>query len=168
MKKSIIAAGLALFLINNAHADTDINFKGVVHETPECTVNGGQPITVDFGTVDVDTIDNIENSVDINYSFECPALPSDLSKWFYYYQFRGTASSFDTSALATSISDLGIRLTADGVSISPGSGGGSISSLTPNGSSPLPQLKATLIKNSGSTLTTGDFSATASLEVTYY
>lgn len=166
MKKNIVLSGFILSFVGCVHANTEVNFKGVVYETPECIINQGNPITVDFGTVDVDTIDGVQNSVQIDYDFSCANVTTDVSKWIYGYSLTGTASSFSNSAISTNIEDLGIQISADGVSVPPGSN--TLTSLEPNGDKALPVLKATLVKNSGSTLSTGEFSATAGLNMTYY
>lgn len=166
MKKNIFLTGFILSFVGSVHANTDINFKGIVHETPECSINEGNPITVDFGTVDADTVDGVQNTIQIDYAFTCASTVSDVSKWIYGYKLTGTASSFSSSAIITDMEDLGIQISADGVIVAPGVN--TLTALEPNGDKPLPVLKATLVKNSGSTLNTGDFSATAGLAMTYY
>lgn len=165
MKKILLITEVILSLLSYAHANTDVNFKGTVHETPECTINGGQPILVNFGSVDIDSIDGVNNSVEIDYNFDCPAAPADVSKFIFGFSINATSTSFDSNAISTSKSDLGIKISSSGVTVPPG-GGWPITSLTPNGNQK-PILAATLVKSSGSSLTTGDFTAAASLSMTF-
>lgn len=84
---------------------TTINVSVTVMES-SCSINDGKTITVDFGSVMINQITEATARVPITIS--CDEVPSGTLSM----AVNGTASSFNTKALETDVSDLGITLTS--------------------------------------------------------
>lgn len=85
----------------------NINISGTVVANA-CTVNDGNPVTVEFGAVPVNQIDVTSQDVQLNLTCDTPPTGT------VSMEINGTASAFDTRALATDVDGLGIILGSKG------------------------------------------------------
>lgn len=140
-----------------SNAMANLAFNGTLVEPPPCTINSGSNIDIDFGNVGVSTIDGVNNLKAVNYTINCTAgtLP-----WALRLTVQGTATTFDSAAVQSSVTGLGIRLLRNDVPFVLN---------TPvliNPSSP-PLLQAVPVKDIGSSLALVGFTASATL-LAYY
>lgn len=98
---------LALAMTSGAQA-VQVNFQGTLIESVPCTINNGQPITLDFGDVIIRGIDGENYSKPINYEIDC-AAPGTVR-----LSINGTVTQFDEAAVQTDITNLGIRINQSG------------------------------------------------------
>lgn len=136
---------------------TTIDVSVTVMES-SCTINDGKTITVDFGSVMVNQINEATASVPITIS--CDEVPSGTLSM----AVNGTASSFNTKALETDVSDLGITLMSpskDMLDLNTFYDVSNVFGLSSKVGSF--NLTAHLVSNDGSTITGGAFNASATL-----
>ncbi|WP_337264912.1 MULTISPECIES: fimbrial protein [unclassified Serratia (in: enterobacteria)] len=138
-------------------ANIPVNIRGTVIIPPPCTINNNQTIRVDFGDEIMTTrIDGVNYKQAITYSLSCDIQKSNNLKM----SIQGTAASFNSAVLRTDKNGLGIALY--------------------HGTQPLnantwfsytypskPELYAVLVKQSGATLTGGEFTSSATLLIDY-
>ncbi|KMT53771.1 fimbrial protein [Pseudomonas fildesensis] len=88
-------------------ASANLTFSGTLNEPPPCTIDAGKTIEVDFGDVGVKRVDGVQYRKGVGYTIRCSAatLP-----WLLKLSVNGTATTFDPSAVQTSVPELGIRL----------------------------------------------------------
>ncbi|WP_350261335.1 fimbrial protein [Pantoea sp. BJ2] len=151
MKLKVYLACLALGLSFNTLANTRLH--GVLIEPPTCEVSSGEPISVDFGEVGVNNVDGQNYIKDIPYSLSCNSSPAGFD---LYLKMSGTVTTYDTAALQTDISDLGIRIFQNGNALQINN------EILIDPANP-PELKAVPVKEPGSTLSAAPFSASATL-----
>jgi P pilus assembly protein, pilin FimA len=158
MKRLLIATSmLSACLPGRGSADATVNFKGTLIEAPPCVVNGKQQIVVDFGNEVMTTrVDGVNYKQPITFTLDCSTAVSSKQK----VRISGTAASFDSNLLSTSVTGLGIALYSGGNRYSPGSW---INFTVPDS----PTFEAVPVKADGVTLSGGSFSALASLVVDY-
>ncbi|MGE6470454.1 fimbrial protein [Serratia proteamaculans] len=146
-----LAAGVALA--------ANMKLHGTLVEPPLCTVSGGKDIDVDFGSaVGVDKVDGAHYLQTISYQVTCQP---GAGSWGLGLTVTGTVSGFDTAALQTDVTDLGIRLLQ-------GSKAWPINQrLTGVDINKLPILQAVPVKKPGVKLKEGAFNATATLLADY-
>ena len=140
-----------------ANAMANLTFSGTLRAPPPCTINSGANIAVDFGEMGVNTVDGVKHRKPVTYTITCTAstLP-----WSMFLTVTATATSFDTSAVQSNVPDLGIKILRNNLpfvlntklSIAPASP---------------PVLEVVPVKKSGSTLSEGNFTATAVLVAHY-
>ncbi len=85
----------------------NLTFSGTLNEPPPCTIEAGNTIEVDFGDVGVKRVDGVKYRRALAYTISCG--PATLP-WELKLSVNGTATSFDGSAVQTSVPELGIRL----------------------------------------------------------
>lgn len=136
-----------------SHAMANLTFDGTLVEPPPCTINSGSTIETDFKDVGINKVDGINYRQSVSYTITCS---SGTLPWEMVLTVKGVATSFESSAVQTSVSDLGIRLLQDGTPFDLNT------SLIINPTTP-PVLEAVPIKRPGVQLTTGGFSALATL-----
>lgn len=145
----------AFGLGNNAMAN--LTFSGTLIAPPPCTINGGSNIDIDFLTVGINSINGQNYQKLVNFTFSCTAstLP-----WTMKLSIQGTATSFDPTAIQTSVGDLGVRILKDNLPFALN---------TPVTINPLapPVLKVVPVKRPGSSPASGGFVASATL-LAYY
>ncbi|QWZ48823.1 fimbrial protein [Enterobacter bugandensis] len=126
---------------------------------PPCTINNGQTIDVDFGD-SIYTTDVAKGiySVPVNYSLDCQGMEADKT---LQMTISGTGEDFDSSYLKTSMPGLGIKLIANGVDFPLNS------KLDFKTATDKPELVAVLVKDPAQDLSTGEFTAGATMEVSY-
>ncbi|MFI8416763.1 fimbrial protein [Serratia sp. NPDC078593] len=92
-------------------AGTNMNFHGTLVEPPPCSVNNNETIHVSFGEVGVNKVNGKNYLQPINYQIKCE---QNALKWEMVMMIKGQVTAFDSSAIQTSATDLGIRLLLDG------------------------------------------------------
>lgn len=147
--------GLLLICCQGAFGANSISIKGVVLMPPPCVVNAAGTLSVAFGTDLLTTrINGVNYSKSVPYTVTCGPQPTKLMT----LKLTGTGAVFDTNALRTNKTDLGIKLLVGGVAWP--------LNTTVNFTHPtLPVVTAVLVKKAGSTLTAGSFTASATLVV---
>ena len=135
----------------------NLTFSGTLVEPPPCTINSGSTIAVDFGEISVKNVDGVKHRKGLNYTITCTAstLP-----WGLNLMVTGTATSFDSSAVQSSVPNLGIKVLRNNLAFVLNTKH-SISLSSP------PVLEVVPVKMPGSTLLEGDFTATAVLLAFY-
>ncbi|NMY39626.1 MULTISPECIES: fimbrial protein [unclassified Pseudomonas] len=141
----------------NAAASANLAFTGTLVEPPLCTINNGNTLTIDFKDVGVNKVDGINYRLPMNYTITCAGstLP-----WEMVLTVKGTASSFESAAVQSSVTDLGIKLLQNGQPFQLNT------PIVINPATP-PALEAVPVKRPGSTLKSGGFSAAATLMAEY-
>ncbi|SOB49567.1 fimbrial protein [Pseudomonas lundensis] len=141
----------------NAGASANLAFTGTLVEPPVCTINNGNTLTIDFKDVGVNKVDGINYRQPVNYTITCAGstLP-----WEMILTVKGTATSFESSAVQTSVTDLGVQLLQNGQPFTLNT------PMVINPASP-PALEAVPVKRPGTTLNAGGFSAAATLLAEY-
>ncbi|MEZ7299042.1 fimbrial protein [Enterobacter cloacae] len=149
---------LALCGVTRVWAESlSITVSVTVVTPPPCVINNNKTIDVDFGSsVSIPAIDGQHYQKNISYTVVCTGATSNAMKM----QISGTATAFDSTALQTTKTGLGVALRKNG---NPLNIGDWFNFTYPT----LPTLQAVLVKKSGATLNTGDFSAAATLAVEY-
>ena len=139
-------------------ADMGMQFRGKLIEPPLCSINGGKTVDVDFGErLGVNKVDGVNYRQTVDYRINCEG---NAGKDGMTLILSGTASTFDNTALQTSMGDLGIRIYQNNIPMAPGS------KIVVNPSSP-PQLEAVPVQRAGAVLDKGLFEATATLQANY-
>ncbi|PKH26376.1 pilus assembly protein [Enterobacterales bacterium CwR94] len=133
-----------------------LGLKAEVLEPVNCTVKA---TPVHFGDRLATTkIDGVYNKQKVTYTAECDSVPPEL---LLTLSVIGKATSFEKSALQTSKENLGVRLIVDGKKLVLNE------SIKIKGFNNLPVMEAVLVKGADATLTEGEFSASAALQVAY-
>ena len=142
----------------NADVDTsNINVKVTILVPPPCVINDTQDVLVDFGNDIMTTrVDGNNYIKPINYTLNCEgALTNTLQ-----LSIQGVGSHFNMDYLQTSNNNLGIKILANGNSLPIN---GTVDFTYPD----LPLLQAVPIKNNGSVLKGGSFTASALMKIDY-
>ncbi len=159
MKRSRTAlwlAGLLALVQLSAEANTLVNVRVTVL-SPPCVINGGQPIEVNFGDEVMTTrIDGNNYRRPVNYTLTCNGQSSNALK----LQVQGAAAGFDGQLLSTSQDGLGIALLHGG-------GRWPINQWLSFTYPVTPTLEAVPVKSATAKLTSGEFTAGATMKVDY-
>lgn len=150
---SVALAGMLLSLGANA---VDVNFRGTLIDPPPCTINGGSDVDVNFGSTVLTTrVDGVNYRMAVPLNIVCTAPPLNTMR----LQFVTTGAPFDATVVNTDKMDLGIKLYS-------GTGSGTPVAVNTwlNFTYPaFPAIEAVLVKNPGTTLTSGVFSAASTV-----
>ena len=151
-----IACGAALLpLCEGVMAQVSVSIRGVILAPPPCVINAGSTLNVPFGDDLMTTrIDGVNYRRGVPYTLTCGPQPSNNMK----ITLQGTGAGFGSAYLGTSKSDLGIKLLLNGAAWPLNN---AVNFTYPT----LPVIEAVPVKNPGSTLTGGAFSASATLVV---
>ncbi len=133
-----------------------INITGYVIAPPPCVINNGQMVEVDFGEVMSTRIDGANYKRPINYKVECKKMPTNAMK----ISVVGGDAGFDSNALKTNITGLGVRILYQNKLLRLGQ---TVNFTYPN----IPVLEAIPVRDYSATLSGGDFSAIATLRIEY-
>ena len=152
----VFACGsLLISLCEGVLADVSVSIRGTILPPPPCIINAGSTLDVPFGNDLMTTrIDGVTYQRAVPYTVTCGPQPSNDMK----ISLQGTGAGFDSTVLSTSKSDLGIKLLIGGVAWPLNS---AVNFTYPT----LPIMAAVPVKNPGSTLTGGIFTAAATLVV---
>lgn len=142
-----------------ADQNTAIITVNVTVNAAPCEINHNQNIDVDFGD-EVAVTDVAAGLVekDIAYDLDCSNADTARS---LKMQISGAGSDFDATVLKTSVTDLGVKIKADGNDFPLNSG------LALASRDAKPALKAVLVQKPGARLQTGAFTAGATMTVDY-
>ncbi|MBD8149471.1 fimbrial protein [Pseudomonas fluorescens] len=88
-------------------ASANLTFSGTLNEPPPCTIDAGNTIEVDFGDVGVKRVDGVRYRRGVGYAIQCG---TDTLPWQLKLSVNGTATTFEGSAVQTSVPALGIRI----------------------------------------------------------
>ncbi len=160
MKHAYIKSGLVVIfsLIGfNAMADENMKFHGTLVDFPSCTINDNQPINIEFGNVGISKIDGVKYAKDIDYKITCDRTDNQDQ---LYLSITGQAASFNQDYLNTSVEGLAIKIEQNSEPYTLGD------KLVVALGSP-PKLTAVPIKSDDASLSTGEFSASATLQAFY-
>ncbi|CAI1772527.1 Minor fimbrial protein prsF precursor [Serratia quinivorans] len=146
----------ALPLLAWAAGSATVTVKVTVVAPPPCVINDDRPIEVEFGDVMTTRVDGDNYKMPVNYMLSCPGAPSNAMK----LQVKGTGAAFDSTVLQSNKADLGIELRQGDSKLAVN---GWLNFTYPN----KPELWAVPVKQRGATLTGGEFSAGATMEVAY-
>ncbi|WP_337048382.1 fimbrial protein [Serratia liquefaciens] len=139
-----------------AVGDVDMLFHGTLIEPPPCTINGDKPIEVEFNEVITTRVGGTNYRLPVNYTLVCNGAPSYAMKM----QVQGTGAAFDASVLKTNVTGLGVALHRVGEKVPINTW---MNFTYPNS----PKLWALPVKQSGITLSAGEFTAGATMQVEY-
>ncbi|OAD98027.1 fimbrial protein [Pantoea sp. OXWO6B1] len=139
-----------------ANAVENMRFHGTLINTPDCHINNGETIQVEFNNVGVNKVNGVNYAKKIDYTISCDG---DVDENLYL-SMDGEGVSWDAAAVKTSSDNLAIEIRRDGqpfvlgtrIKLEPGK---------------LPELIAVPVKKSGNSLASGEFSAGATLIASY-
>ncbi|MEN4247688.1 fimbrial protein [Serratia marcescens] len=137
-------------------AATTVTITVTVVAPPPCVINDDRPIDVAFGDVMTTRVDGDNYKMPVNYTLSCTDASSNAMK----LQVKGTGAAFDATVLQTNKAGLGIELRQGDSKLAVNDW---LNFTYPN----KPELWAVPVKQSGATLTGGEFSAGATMEVAY-
>ncbi|MCK6964553.1 fimbrial protein [Enterobacter bugandensis] len=133
-----------------------VQFHGVLKRKP-CHISNDQIINISFGKIGVHKVDGHNYKQVIGYSLICddpdPSAQVTMT-------LQGIPTSYNASAIKTSINGLGILILKDGTSMKFGD-------KTPIKMSSPPLLEAVPVRQPNTALAAGDFQATATLLAEY-
>lgn len=141
-----------------ADQGTKVSITATVVAPPPCVINDGRTIDIDFGKVGIKRIDGNRYMQRIDYSIKCEFLDNSRQ---LKMKIMGSAATFDSSVLNSSVNGLGIKLLANGKAFAINT------PLNIDYANP-PTLDAVPVKNSAVTLAEGDFSSGATMLVDYF
>ena len=108
---SLINAGFTHAKITNS---SQLNLHGRLIVAGNCRINENQPVKVEFGTIQTDSLSAA--SVDVPVTIACDVVPSGTLS----VSFTGTASDFNADAIQSNVAGLGVTLqTEQGEVITP-------------------------------------------------
>lgn len=164
MDKAIISAALRYFMtgmvmvfpLASTASNMAILTVKVTVSAPTCTINNEKPLEVDFGTMLTTDVDGSNNQREVLYTVNCNGNPSNALK----LQVQGAAAPFDSKLLNTNKDGLGIRWLRVGGDL-PVNTWLNFTYPTP------PRLWVVPVREAGTTLTAGEFFASATMTVDY-
>lgn len=140
-------------------AAENLKFHGTLVTGPVCTISNNETIEVNFNNVLIDKIDGNNYVQNVPYEITCDSTARDASMAMTL-TLSGTQTAYNTAAIDTDISGLGIELRHDGLPFT-------IGSVITINEQAKPVLTAAPVKQSGVVLTEGAFAAWATLQVDY-
>jgi type 1 fimbria pilin len=178
--RQALLALCSIGLCNAALAN--VTFTGTLNGPPPCTIDSGNTIEVDFGDVGTNRVDGMNYRRGVAYTINCQRPPCTTdSGWEVDFEgltliggtarincdprvlklsINGTATTFDGSAVQTSVPELGIRVLQNNVPFLLNT------PLEISLSSP-PVLEVVPVKRQGVTLAPARFTAVATLLAEY-
>ncbi|MGN7975534.1 fimbrial protein [Serratia sp. 22264] len=154
--QTLVALLAALPLLALAASTATVTVKVTVVAPPPCVINDDRPIDVEFGDVMTTRVDGDNYKMPVNYTLSCTGAPSNAMK----LQVKGTGAAFDATVLQTNKAALGIELRQGDSKLAVNDW---LNFTYPN----MPELWAVPVKQTGATLTGGEFSAGATMAVAY-
>ncbi|ERK14117.1 Minor fimbrial subunit StfF [Serratia fonticola AU-P3(3)] len=147
---------LSVLVMLPAYGKDNMTFSGTLIDPPPCSINDKKDMSVHFDKVGVNKVDGINYQQPIDYIVTCTDLPG----WTLALRLTGDAVTFLPGTIQTNVTGLGIRITINDQPME----------LTKNyviDPSNLPKLKAVPVKDPGTVLTEGTFTASATLLALY-
>ncbi|RJF53865.1 fimbrial protein [Serratia inhibens] len=142
-------------------AAENMTFHGTLIENPPCTINGGEPVEIDFGEVGVNKVDGQNYAQTFTIIYDCEGTSTDK-----VLRYLGAATAFDTAAVQSNIADFGIQLRSQ-------SNDGALTGFVVGTTLPIPSylgsstFVATPVKKAGAELSEGAFTSAATLQLEY-
>ncbi|MEL5519727.1 fimbrial protein [Serratia bockelmannii] len=146
----------ALPMLACAAPSATVTVKVTVVAPPPCVINDDRPVEVEFGDVMTTRVDGDNYKMPVNYTLSCTGGTSNAMK----LQVKGNGAAFDATVLQTNKTGLGIELRQGDGKLAVNSW---LNFTYPN----KPELWAVPVKQAGTTLTGGEFSAGATMAVDY-
>ena len=143
-------------LLAMAASSATITLKVTVVAPPPCVINGNRPIDVEFGDVMTTRVDGDNYKMPVNYTLDCTGAPDNAMK----LQVQGNGAAFDATVLQTNKTGLGIKLLRGNARLAVNTW---LNFTYPN----KPELWAVPVKQAGTALSGGEFSAGATMKVDY-
>lgn len=139
--------------------NTAIITVNVIISASPCEINHNQNIDVDFGS-EIAVTDVAAGLIekDISYDLDCSSMDTAKSLQLV---IQGTGADFDADSLKTSMTDLGVKIKANGADYPLNT------AINFASADSKPALKAQLVQKSGARLQTGEFTAGATMTVGY-
>lgn len=154
-----LLGGMALSLSTLAAGDVDMMFRGTLITPPQCTINDGNRIDVDFGErLGINKVDGVNYRQRVNYQVRCDN--DNATGFSLMLSLSGTPTDFDANALQTSKTGLGVRMYQNNRPFTPNTE----LTITQNN---LPTLEVVPVKKIGAALDKGSFEAWATLKADY-
>lgn len=154
---------LTMMLAQACHAEQvgdkkSFTFSGIMIESIPCAINDDQPMEVTFGNVGISKIDTGRYVQDLYYSLNCGGATSkDKVSMF----IKANSATWDTKAIASSVTGLGAQVLKDGYPLELNT-----YITIPDPANP-PALQIRLVKAPSATLSEQPFTATGTLIVEY-
>lgn len=146
----------ALPMLACAAPSATVTVKVTVVAPPPCVINDDRPVEVEFGDVMTTRVDGDNYKMPVNYTLSCTGGTSNAMK----LQVKGNGAAFDATVLQTNKTGLGIELRQGDGKLAVNSW---LNFTYPN----KPELWAVPVKQAGTTLTGGEFSAGATMAMDY-
>ncbi|WP_336843769.1 fimbrial protein [Serratia nevei] len=158
---SIFLCLLTAFSVSASSAEENqqqMQFRGTLNVPPQCSVNNGQMIDVDFGLrVGIKKVDGKNYLQTVNYDIQCDPGGRGLDMGL---TVNANAAAYDGSVIQTDLADLGIRLLQNGRPLALNQ------RMVIEAANP-PRLQAVPVSRPGAALKASAFRATATLLVDY-
>ncbi|MEQ5392031.1 fimbrial protein [Proteus sp. fly-1013] len=141
-------------------ATANIELKGkILNPPPICTFNNNEPIYVNFGNnVVISKIEQDNYQQKFNYDLSCTG---DSKEFSFKVSVKGDPAVFDNQLLATSVTDLAIKIVLNNTELLP------VNKKVKVERSKLPEFSALLVKKQGANLAEGKFRSSASVIFEY-
>ncbi|KAE9728699.1 fimbrial protein [Escherichia coli] len=171
--KTLIAGGV-FFSVQAMALDIPVNITGII-QIPPCQINDGKTIVVDFGDIPAEDIDNERNHRKVIIPVKCSYVQGAA-----YVKVTGKSLGTNTNVLSTNIANFGIALyQGDGTSSKLMLGDGEFNGLESighpirNGLSGGKEnetftFTAVPYKEGRGNIESGDFTASASISISYF
>lgn len=156
LQRALVGVLTALPMLVFAAPSATVTVKVTVVAPPACVINDDRPIEVEFGNVMTTRVDGDNYKMPVNYTLSCTGGTSNAMK----LQVKGNGAAFDATVLQTNKTGLGIELRQGGSKLAVNKW---LHFSYPN----KPKLWAIPVKQVGTTLTGGEFSAGATMTVDY-
>ncbi|MDH0731316.1 pilus assembly protein [Pseudomonas sichuanensis] len=164
LNRNLVILSITALPLSCVDAD-NLEFSGTLLAPPGCAVSDkGGRINVRFAqNIAVNRIDGERYRQTIPYQIDCPDASNTKITWHTRLTLKGTDAPFDTTALKTSVDDLGIKVLLGGTALIPNE---------PReidvGPSTPPVLEAVPVKRAGAALPSTEFTASALLMAELY
>lgn len=149
---------LAIFHCIPVQADSEVKFHGTLVEV-NCEVNSNQPIKAEFGTIQINELSKATANVPV--SVTCDVEPEGT----VLMAIIGSGTSFNSQALQTDVSGLGITLASPSSTLLDLNTYYDVTTLGLAGKTGSFNLTAHLLSDGNTELKGGEFNATATLAV---
>ncbi len=156
LQRTLAGVLAALPMLVWAASSATVTVKVTVVAPPPCVINDDRPVEVEFGDVMTTRVDGDNYKMPVNYTLSCTGGTSNAMK----LQVKGNGATFDATVLQTNKTGLGIELRQGDGKLAVNSW---LNFTYPN----KPELWAVPVKQAGTTLTGGEFSAGATMAVDY-
>ncbi len=144
---------------NIDHGYLDINIHGELY-APICKINNGADIDIDYGSIKIDSLDNEQVIIPLDYNIQCEGVSTNNS---VSITASGDAAGFDAdkaTVKTNEFANLGVKVYIDNKPMVLGNKY-SVKLSTP------PVVAVQLLKQKNTSITSGDFSTKIVLTAAY-